>query len=529
MPYNTGVAILPGLFIQVQSAPAGAGLAVLFISVLALFGWLMITRRLAATLALPAAALTLAIVALAPTCYSDGPAMALTTLIEQVLEPGIGRLANAIFAVLLGAVLAAQMRITGAAERLIRYATEYAGENRFLLALFLLAVIALLFTTLGGLGAVILVASITLPLMFSLGFEPRVAGSLFLFGLSLGGCLNPVNWQLYKDVLQIEPVQVIPYALVVALAFFGVCCVYLAVQLALSELRVSRLWPVGLLLASATLVGVIVLRSPHIWLAIKHGLAVMLLSVIIGLTALALFRLVLTAYAASRPDAMAWLKEPGNWLAGASMLIPLTLLLWSSLNASLSTSEKPFSIPILTALLAGITFCAIASYCADGASASRLMRALFEGVSQAAPAVVLLIGIGLLLQATALPTVAGSFSPLLANLPLATPTGFVVLFFVLSPLALYRGPLNLWGMGSGVVGMLATAAILPAALIMVAFFSVGQLQGVCDPTNTHNVWIANFCRLPVTELTRATIGWVLAIVLAALLLGVLMFGAVFPH
>lgn len=509
--------------------PYNTRVAFLFVVVLALFAWLMITRRLPATLALPAAAIALAVVALLPQCFHGQTLPALTSLINDVLEAGVSRLSGAIFAVLLGAVLAAQMRITGAAERMIRYATEYAGENRLLLALLLLAAISLLFTTLGGLGAVILVASITLPLMFSLGFEPRVAGSIFLFGLSLGGCLNPVNWQLFKDVLKLDPVVIVPYALAVAGLFFAVCCVYLAVNLALRRADWQQLAPAGGVLLAAAVIAVLVLRLPALWTLCKQCLADGMLILLALLLLLALFRLL--AMVRPKTDAITsgWQAQPGNWLAGAAVLVPLLLLLWSSLNANLSTAEKPLGIPILTALLAGVVFCALASYCRDGASANRLMRAMFEGVAQAAPAIMLMLGIGLLLQATALPAVAGSFSPWLARLPLATPLGFVLLFFVLSPLALYRGPLNLWGMGSGVVGMLAATGILPAPLIMVAFFSVGQLQGVCDPTNTHNVWIANFCRIPVGELTRATLGWVLAVVLLGLIAGAALFGSSFSY
>ena len=155
------------------------------------------------------------------------------------------------------------------------------------------------------------------------------------------------------------------------------------------------------------------------------------------------------------------------------------------------------------------------------------MKALFDGVAAAGPAVVLLIGVGLLLKATNLEAVKQSFEPLMQALPVGTMPGFIIVFFILSPLALYRGPLNLYGMGSGVVGIISGSAILSGGLVMVAFFSVGMLQGVCDPTNTHNVWIANFCKVPVNELTRASFPWVLAIVLLGLIAGALMFSGGF--
>jgi hypothetical protein len=501
--------------------------ALVFIAVLAVFGWLMISRRLTATLALPLAALGIALVAQIPTALDSGVLPAVSTLMNDVVEAGVTRLSTAIMAVILGAVLAALMNVTGAAERLVRYAAEYAGEDRFRLGLLLLVVIAVLFTTLGGLGAVILVATITLPLMLSLGFEPRIAGGLFLLGLSLGGCLNPMNWALYKDVLRLDVTQIVPYAVVLAAIFFLVACAYLLVYVAGRQGWRGQLWPLACLVLLAALIGIVATRLPAAWTVLKQVTAGLLLAVLAVLALLLALRLVMVLLL-PRDRQTGWLGQPDNWLAGASVLVPLLMLLWSSLHASIvGRDHVSISIGILTALATGIVFCALSSLTRDGAAANRVMRALFEGITSGGPAVVLLIGIGLLLKATTLPFVASSFAPWLSRLPVGTPAGFVLVFFLLSPLALYRGPLNLYGMGSGVVGIISGSGVLAAGLIMVAFFAVGMLQGVCDPTNTHNVWIANFCRVPVTDLTRLTVPWVLAIVLLGLLAGAAMFGASF--
>lgn len=502
-------------------------MAALFILVIGFFAWLMISRRLTATLALPLTAFAVAALALIGPALHDGLLPAANTFLTTVVEEGITRLAGAIFAVILGAVLAAQMRISGAAERLVRYAAEYSGEDRFSLGLMLLIVTAVLFTTLGGLGAVILVASVTLPLMFSLGFEPKVAGGLFLLGLSLGGCLNPVNWQLYVDVLKLSPAEIIPFAVLLAAMFFVVCCAFLFYHLQETQDWLRKLLPLGLLLLFAAVAGMAITRLPDVWTATKQILAWTLGLLALILIAAIICRLILLLVV---PVSRSWhaFAAPDNWLAGASMLLPLLILLWSSLAGSLATEgQTPFSVPINTALLLGIIACALASYAPDGASANRTMQALFEAVGSAGPAVVLLIGIGLLLKATTLPAVGESFAPWLQLLPVGTALGFVATFFILSPLALYRGPLNLYGMGSGVVGIISGSMILAGTLVMSAFFSVGMLQGVCDPTNTHNVWVANYCKVPVNELTRLTAGWVLAVVLLGLVAGSVMFHASF--
>jgi len=497
-------------------------LATVFLLILAFFGWLMISRRMTATIALPLAAVSLAVVALIPLALEQGASAALQVMAAEVIEPGIARLSGAIFAVILGAVLAAQIKISGAAERIVRYAAEYAGEDRFRLGLLLLVVIAILFTTLGGLGAVILVASITLPLLFSLGFEPKVAGVLFLLGLSLGGCLNPVNWALYKSVLLLTTDQIIPFAVLLAALFFMVSCAYLLLAVGAGAWR-RNVGVLAALLAVAAAIWLLVTQAPAAWTMVKHVTAAVLLAILTALAAGLLWRL----FSLAAGLRAGWLKQTDNWMAGASVLVPLLLLLWSSLHANLAGGQAKYAVPILTALACGIAFCALASLTRDGAGGNRLMKALFDGVAAGGPAIVLLIGVGLLLLATNLPAVVGSFQPIMENLPVGSAFGFVLVFFLLSPLALYRGPLNLYGMGSGVVGIIAGSAIIPGSLIMVAFFSVGMLQGVCDPTNTHNVWIANYCKVPVNDLTRLSFTWVLAIVFLGLLAGALMFAGGF--
>lgn len=515
-------------------------MGLLFVAVLALFAWLMISRRLTATLALPLAALSLAIVALIPQAIAQGVMPALSMLANDVVDAGVTKLATWVFAVILGAVLAAQLRITGAAERMVRYAAEYAGEDRFRLGLLLLVVIALLFTTLGGLGAVIMVASITLPLMFSLGFEPKVAGGLFLLGLSLGGCFNPVNWQAYVSILGLTPAQIVPFAATLAVLFFIICCAYLLRYTTSSARDVARqLIALAVVVVIGAGLAYVVLAQPAAWEWIKRILATLMLILLALLALLLLARLAGIAFHIAMGRSLAGeLAKVANWLTGAAILVPLLLLLWSTLHANLAAGEPLIQVPILTALAAGVLYSALASWTGDGAGINRTMRALFDGVTQAGPAVVLLIGIGMLLKATALPQVADSLSPWIARLPYSTPLGFVAVFFVLSPLALYRGPLNLYGMGAGLLpllagqgatGIISGSTVLAPALIMAAFFSVGMLQGVCDPTNTHNVWIGNFCKVPTAELTRLTLPWVLVVVLLGLVAGAAMFAAGFQQ
>jgi hypothetical protein len=161
------------------------------------------------------------------------------------------------------------------------------------------------------------------------------------------------------------------------------------------------------------------------------------------------------------------------------------------------------------------------------AAVQTLMAAWIRGIEDVAPATILMIGIGMLLVAAQTPQVQAAVTPLVAAVAPRSPLGYVVLFGLLSPLALYRGPLNLFGVGIGVYTVLATLHVIPAVALVAAAMAVVQVQNVCDPTNTQNVWVANFTGVPVERITRLTLPWQVAVATLAALAVVLFGGALF--
>jgi uncharacterized protein YebE (UPF0316 family) len=99
-----------------------------------------------------------------------------------------------------------------------------------------------------------------------------------------------------------------------------------------------------------------------------------------------------------------------------------------------------------------------------------------------------------------------------------------VVFGVLSPLALYRGPLNVYGVGIGVFTVLATMHVIAPVALVAAVMAVVQVQNVCDPTNTQNVWVANFTGVGVDRITRLTLPYQVAVATLAVI-AVAVFGA----
>jgi hypothetical protein len=146
-----------------------------------------------------------------------------------------------------------------------------------------------------------------------------------------------------------------------------------------------------------------------------------------------------------------------------------------------------------------------------------------RGIEDGAPAALLMMGIGMLLNALRLPTVEAALKPIVTALPVQNVWGYILFFGLLSPLALYRGPLNLFGVGIGIYSLMFGLGILPPLALLAAMMSVTQVQNVCDPTNTHNVWIANFTGIRVEEITRAALIPMMIVAVCGLILGAFLF------
>ena len=477
-------------------------------------GFLLFRKLIPAILALPVFAVLIAFASLLPKAFAEsrtggveGFAAALTPLLSTVVQDGATMLATAIAAVIFGAILASHIKATGVAEQIVRFAAEFSGDSPFTLALVLSLVTALLFTTLGGLGAVIRVAPLTLPVMRSVGIPGRIAGASFLLALSLGGTLNPVNWQAYKEILGLESGRIIGFALIVFAIFALVTVFYLAFKL----IRTANAKMLVVAIAAALAGGAALLVRTGAMPAALRGLGIAALAILASALAalwIAVIIRFIASFTAKSADGPSHTKP--HFLAYAAVLIPLFHLLADTLARTIipDYADSGITMPFIAALALGIFYSFLSSYRPRARNADVLMKTIFEGFKDAAPAALLMIGIGMLLKATMLPETSQAVQPLITGLIPQGPLSFVVTFTLLAPLALYRGPLNLWGMGSGLIGVMLGTGTLAAPMLMAAFFSVGMMQGVSDPTNTHNVWIANHEGVDVIDMTKETVPWV---------------------
>ncbi|MFN8003374.1 MAG: citrate transporter [Acidobacteriota bacterium] len=411
--------------------------ASLIILVFVIFAALMISRRMPAILAVPAMAIVIAAVVQTP----------LSQILNQVVAAGATRLAEAYMMVFAGAMLGRVVMQTGIAEGIIKRAAEFGGDKPMIVAVTLMAAISLLFTALYGLGAIIMVGGLALPIMMSIGVPRKLAGVLFLLAYGLGFIFNIATWGFYQKTLNLDPQAIKGYAATLAVIDAAAIVVFLVI--ASRRMSAYGAWAVAVeeekaAKRSAPLIAMLV---PLLPLALHIGLK--------------------------------WHVVP-SFFAGAILGVLMT---------------RPREL------------------------VKQLSSAAVKGLEDVAPAVILMIGIGMLLNATTLPAVQASLRPMIEAVNFRSPLVYVLFFGLLSPLSLYRGPLNPYGIGIGVYSLISVLGLMPPLALLAALMSVVQVQTACDPTNTHNVWIANYVGMRVEEITRQTLLFKVAVCLGGLIVG----------
>lgn len=144
-----------------------------------------------------------------------------------------------------------------------------------------------------------------------------------------------------------------------------------------------------------------------------------------------------------------------------------------------------------------------------------------DGIKDVAGVIGLMMGIGILLNGVAAQATSAIMQPVIAKILPSSPIVYVILFTILSPLALYRGPLNMYGLGSGLANIFISAGKLSASAVGMALRSTSVVQCVSDPTNTQNVIVAGYAKVDVNDILKSTLPY--TVVMA---LGILVYTAI---
>lgn len=203
------------------------------------------------------------------------------------------------------------------------------------------------------------------------------------------------------------------------------------------------------------------------------------------------------AWAAKAPA-----KTDVNPVALIMPLVPIVLVFFLKWNAE-------------TALLVSIIVTVLITKPKE--SVQVLSSSVVEGIKDVAGVVGLMMGIGILLNGVSATQTSLLMQPIISAIVPSNPIVYVILFTILSPLALYRGPLNMYGLGSGLAKIMVSAGTLSASAVGMALRSTSVVQCVSDPTNTQNVIVADYANVDVNDILKSTLPYTMVMAFFILL------------
>ena len=395
---------------------------------------LMITRKIQTMLALPVLAVGIALLSGAPLIgVVDEKDVGIFT---TVINAGLTSQASAMMSLVLAAWLGQLMTHVGVSKRIVRTAAELGGDKALLVTICLSIATALLSMVLTGLGSTIMVGSIVLPIMLSVGVPAATAACVFLASRGIGLSVSVSSWQQY-------------------ISLTGV---------AQEDIRTMAFILCGLTAATVLLFIIVEFK--------RNGMK----------------------FSCAQKAAAAETEADEFRVPALSLLTPIVPVLLVLI----------FNIAINVALVLAIVYLYVVSVVFNPKKVSQitsiLNRSGVEGVSNSGSALILLMGIGILLKAVTHPMVQACLSPLFSAIIPSAFIGYVIFFILVAPLSLYRGPMNMWGLGSGIIAIVMGTGNLPANAVVGAFLASERIQSISDPTNSHSVWTANFVGCEVNQI-----------------------------
>ncbi|MEV7015815.1 TRAP transporter large permease subunit [Streptomyces sp. NPDC093991] len=414
---------------------------------------LMLARVLPTAFALVLLGVALAIAAGAPLTGEN-------SLLDTVLQEGPPALAATMLAVLIGSWLGKLMEETGIAGTLVRKIVEFGGDRPTVVALGVLTVSALIGTVTGSAPAAMMAGIIGIPAMIAVGVPKTTAAGTILMGIAAGLPFELPVWQFFSTALEL-PLDTVKGFMLKLFPFAA----FFAVLFVLVESRRKGVEHAWSLTPATERSGD---DSPR-----------------------------------SRRRARARRMGDAPWYALLAPVVPLVLALG-------------LELPVIPSMLGGVLWAALTTT-RPGHLNKRLLRTLYSGFEVAAPPIALFVAIGVLLAAVRLPGAVEALNPLVEAVAPDNPVVFVLVFTLLVPLCLYRGPLNVYGLGAGIAGVLIAAGIYPAVAVLGLTASYNQVFGVSDPTSTQTVWAAQYSGVNPQQVMLRTLPYVWCVALGGLI------------
>lgn len=366
---------------------------------------------------------------------------------SKVFQSGPEGWGTVLVNVVFGAWFGRVLLTTGIASTLIKKTTELGGDKPALTCILLCGVTTAIFSSLFGAGAVVAIGVIVLPIFMSLGIPKVLSVVAFMLSIGAGMFVNPVLFGQYTAFFLDEAGKPV-YAYDTYIQWGGIA---LAVQLGFTICLILFVMRKK--------------KAAHQW-------------------------------AVERPVRQKRDTAPG--MALLTPFIPVLLLII-------------FKVPIILGfLIAGFYALFVCGRLKSFTSACRtLNKDFFDGVVDTAPLVGFLLVVPMFNKAAELciPYFNVLFKGIIPNNTLV----IALIFIMLAPLGLFRGPFTLFGCGAATLGILkgigfATPFLAP---LMIAASTVMNVS--CCITQSWIVWGIGYAKISTKEYMKMSIisGWII--------------------
>lgn len=360
-------------------------------------------------------------------------------------------LVNIFFGAFFGRVLIE----TGIAATLIRKVVELGGDKPRITMALLCIVTSVIFTSMTGIGPVISIAVIVLPIMLSLGIPSPIAMFSFMGSIMAGLFGNIVNFKQYHGIFVTanESYANYDYNTYFKFGIIGMI-VSLIVVLVVANIVMNKK------------------KISHAWAATADE----------GNTANA--------------PALSWI----------SVILPVIAVI-------------AFKIPIILAfIIAGLYALLTCGKLKGGfTNISRMLSKQFaDGAIDVAPMIGFLLTLAMFNNAANY--VAPYFKVLLGNAIPSSALMLCMLFAILTPLGFFRGPMNLVGCGAAILAVVVSTAAWPVEFLYPLFAVTTVAPQHLDITQSWVAWGFGYTKVTTKEYMKMSIptGWIIGIILCAI-------------
>jgi hypothetical protein len=360
-------------------------------------------------------------------------------------------LVNVFFGAFFGRIL----MDTGIAATLIRKVVELGGDKPRITMTLLCIVTSVIFTSMTGIGPVISIAVIVLPIMLSLGIAAPVALFAFMGSIMSGIFANIVNFKQYQAI-------------------------FATAKPAYASYDYNTYFKFGMVAMVVALVVVLVVANVNLSKKkISH------------------------AWAATAPSTSSATIENAPVISWVSVILPVVLVV--ALN-----------VPIILAFILSGLFALITCRKLKGGFGEicRMLAKLFaDGAIDVAPMVGFLLTLSMFNNAANF--AAPYFKTLLGGFIPTTALAICLVFAIVTPLGFFRGPMNLVGCGAAILAVVVASTNWPVLFLYPLFAVTTIAPQHLDITQSWVAWGFGYTKVSTKDYMKMSIptGWITGAIL----------------